>query len=90
MRVPRFFIALMGIAQLLFASPPAKASATIADKRITIKYGAPSIRGRQIFGEAGLLSKDWTYPVWRAGANPEDVHLPRFACRCDEGRIGSH
>ena len=59
----------MGIAELLFASPPAKASATIAGKRITIKYGSPSIRGRQIFGEAGLLSKDWTYPVWRAGAN---------------------
>jgi hypothetical protein len=59
----------MGIAELLFASPPAKASATIAGKRITIKYGAPSIRGRQVFGDAGLLSKDWTYPVWRAGAN---------------------
>jgi Protein of unknown function (DUF2911) len=69
MRIPRFFIALMGIAELLFASPPAKASATIAGKRITIKYGAPSIRGRQVFGDAGLLSKDWTYPVWRAGAN---------------------
>ena len=36
---------------------------------ITIKYGAPSVRGRQIFGDAGLLSTDWTYPVWRAGAN---------------------
>ena len=59
----------MGIAELLFASPPAKASATIAGKQITIKYGAPSIRGRQTFGEAGLLSKDWTYQVWRAGAN---------------------
>ena len=69
MRIPRFFIALMGIAELLFASPPAKASATIGGKRITIKYGAPSIRGRQIFGEEGLVSKDWTYPVWRAGAN---------------------
>src|SRR6516225_6176004 len=69
MRTPRFIIALIGIAELLFASPGAKASATIAGKRITIKYGAPSVRGRQIFGEAGLLSKDWTYPVWRAGAN---------------------
>ena len=59
----------MGIAELFFASPPAKASANIAGKRITIKYGAPSVRGRQIFGDAGLLSKDWTYPVWRAGAN---------------------
>jgi len=69
MRTPRFFIALIGIAELLFASPGAKASATIAGKRITIKYGAPSVRGRQIFGDAGLLSTDWTYPVWRAGAN---------------------
>ena len=69
MRTPRFIIALIGIAELLFASPGAKASATIAGKRITIKYGAPSVRGRQIFGNAGLLSKDWNYPVWRAGAN---------------------
>jgi hypothetical protein len=69
MRTPRFFIALMGIAELLFASPAAKASATIDGKPITIKYGAPSVRGRQIFGDAGLLSTDWTYPVWRAGAN---------------------
>jgi Protein of unknown function (DUF2911) len=69
MRTPRFFIALIGVAQVLFASPGAKASATIAGKRITIKFGAPSVRGRQIFGDAGLLSKDWTYPVCRAGAN---------------------
>ena len=27
------------------------------------------MRRRQIFGDAGLLSTDWTYPVWRAGAN---------------------
>ena len=69
MRTPRFFIAVIGIAELLFASPRAKASATIAGKRIAIKYGAPSVRGRQIFGDTGLLSRDWTYPVWRAGAN---------------------
>ena len=59
----------MGLSELLFASPGAKASSTIAGKPITIKYGAPSVRGRQIFGEGGLVSKDWTYPVWRAGAN---------------------
>src|SRR6516162_11498974 len=69
MRTPKFFIALMGIAELLFASPAAKASANLAGKPITIKYGAPSVRGRQIFGDGGLVSKDWTYPVWRAGAN---------------------
>ena len=69
MRTPKFLIALMGLAELLFASPAAKASATIAGKPIRIKYGAPSVRGRQIFGEGGLISKDWAYPVWRAGAN---------------------
>jgi len=51
-------------------SPPAETSVTIADKAITIKYSAPSVRGRQIFGEGGVVSKDKTYPVWRAGANP--------------------
>jgi hypothetical protein len=69
MRTPKFFIALMGIAELLFASPATKASANLAGKPITIKYGAPSVRGRQIFGDGGLVSTDWTYPVWRAGAN---------------------
>ena len=69
MRTPKFFIALMGVAELLFASPAAKASATITGKLITIKYGAPSVRGRQVFGDGGLVSKDWTYPIWRAGAN---------------------
>jgi hypothetical protein len=51
------------------ASPPAEATVTIAGKTITIKYSAPSVRGRQVFGEGGVISKDRTYPVWRAGAN---------------------
>ena len=38
------------------ASPPAEATATIAGKVITIKYSAPSVKGRQIFGEGGLIS----------------------------------
>ncbi len=50
-------------------SPPADASVSIAGKVISVKYSAPSVRGRQIFSEGGLLSKDPTYPVWRAGAN---------------------
>ena len=70
MRTPRFFIALIGVAGLIFAqSPGAEASGTIGGKPITIKYSAPSVRGRQIFGDGGVLSKDGTYPVWRAGAN---------------------
>lgn len=50
-------------------SPPAQAGVTLGGKRITIRYSAPSVRGRQIFGDAGLLSRDPTYPAWRAGAN---------------------
>lgn len=51
------------------ASPPAETSVTIAGKAITIKYSAPSVRGRKIFEPGGVISKDSTYPVWRAGAN---------------------
>src|SRR5262249_40117736 len=50
-------------------SPPAQARASIGGKSISIRYSAPSVRGRKIFGEGGLLSHDPTYPVWRAGAN---------------------
>jgi hypothetical protein len=50
-------------------SPAAETSVTIAGKALSIKYSAPSVRGRKIFGEGGVVSKDPTYPVWRAGAN---------------------
>lgn len=50
-------------------SPPAQASVTVGGKALTIRYSAPSVRGRQIFGNGGLLSQDPTYPAWRAGAN---------------------
>lgn len=50
-------------------SPDATTSVTIGGKALTIKYAAPSVRGRQIFGPGGLISKDPNYPVWRAGAN---------------------
>jgi hypothetical protein len=50
-------------------SPPAQASVAVGGKKITIQYSAPSVRGRQIFGDRGLLSRDPTYPAWRAGAN---------------------
>jgi hypothetical protein len=45
-------------------SPPADTSVTIGGKTITIKYSAPSMRGRKIFGGLEPYSK-----VWRAGAN---------------------
>jgi len=53
----------------LAQSPAATATGTIGGKSIAIKYAAPSVRGRKIFGDGGLVSHDPTYPVWRAGAN---------------------
>jgi hypothetical protein len=50
-------------------SPPASATASVAGKSLSIRYSAPSVRGRKIFGDGGLLSRDPTYPAWRAGAN---------------------
>jgi len=49
------------------ASPPAETSVAIGGKTVTIKYSAPSVKGRKIFGEAPALQPDST--VWRAGAN---------------------
>lgn len=51
------------------ASPSAETSVAVNGKTISIKYSAPSMRGRDIFGKGGVVSKDPTYPVWRAGAN---------------------
>lgn len=52
-------------------SPPAKATATINGKTISITYSSPRVRGREghIFTAHGLISHDVHYPVWRAGAN---------------------
>jgi hypothetical protein len=62
-----FALAAAGLASA--QSPPAQASVTVGGKNLTIRYSAPSVRGRQIFGNGGLLSQDPTYPAWRAGAN---------------------
>jgi hypothetical protein len=74
MRTSRFLTAAVWFAALpalVFAqaSPSADTSVTIAGKAITIKYSSPSVRGRKIFGDDGLISHDQNYPVWRAGAN---------------------
>jgi hypothetical protein len=61
---------IVAVAGAAFAqSPPARARATIDGKSVSIQYSAPSVRGRKIFGDGGLLSRDPTYPAWRAGAN---------------------
>jgi len=63
-------IAIGSVPSLLTAqSPPAQASVTVGGKNISVQYSSPSVRGRKIFGDAGLLSQDPTYPAWRAGAN---------------------
>ena len=78
-RLPLVTVALLAAAATLASaqpptqkqplSPPAEASLTVAGKAISIKYNAPSVRGRQVFGDGGVIAKDKTYPVWRAGAN---------------------
>ncbi len=69
--IPCALIALTISAPPVFAqsSPDAKESLTVNGKTITIKYAAPSVRARKIFGDGGLISHDPNYPVWRAGAN---------------------
>jgi hypothetical protein len=66
-----FAAAAAVFATIAFAqsSPPEQTSVTLGGKKITIRYSAPSVRGRKIFGPGGLLSQDPTYPAWRAGAN---------------------
>lgn len=70
----RSFLALLliagfGMAQRQQPSPPAETSVSIDGKTISIKYSAPSLRGRTAFGPNGIISHDPQYPVWRAGAN---------------------
>ncbi|HEX3371115.1 MAG TPA: DUF2911 domain-containing protein, partial [Candidatus Acidoferrales bacterium] len=47
-----------------FTSPPAKVEATVAGKKITIDYYAPSMHGRKVMG--GLVPFG---EVWCTGAN---------------------
>lgn len=56
-----FVLSICAVAQL---SPPAQTSVTLNGKNITVKYSAPSMRGRKIFGGIEPYGH-----VWRAGAN---------------------
>jgi DUF2911 family protein len=67
--LPLLLIASFGFAQQPPLSPQKSTSVTINGKTVKIDYSAPSMRGRKIFGPDGVISKDGTYPVWRAGAN---------------------
>jgi hypothetical protein len=92
MKSPLIFIGAIavaaGVAQA--QSPPAQTSVTLDGKQVSIKYSAPSVRGRKIFGAGGLLSQDPTYPAWRAGANSAtalhtDVDLDIGGLRVSKG-----
>ena len=48
-------------------SPPKTASGSVGDLNIIIDYGAPSVKGRTIFGSSGSLESYGK--VWRTGAN---------------------
>lgn len=66
-----FFIALLFAVFNLSAqdkasrpSPPAQATARVNGKTITIDYGQPAVKGREIWGKLVPYGQ-----VWRAGAN---------------------
>jgi opacity protein-like surface antigen len=74
-RTMKYFLVLATMLAALFAtasaqtSPEETASGKIGSATLTIKYCAPSVRGRQIFGAGGRVMQDPTAPIWRAGAN---------------------
>jgi hypothetical protein len=70
----KYFLILAGLLVTLCTasaqtSPPETASGKIGNATLVIKYCAPSVLGRQIFGEGGRVMQDPTAPFWRAGAN---------------------
>jgi hypothetical protein len=63
------FSGLASLGQQAPASPRKMPEATVAGKKVSLDYGAPSVRGRQIFGGVVPFEK-----VWRFGAN-KATHL---------------
>jgi len=63
--------ALVATSCILAQSPAAVETKTIGGKTITIRYNSPRVSGRvgKLFGKDGVIGRDSTYPVWRAGAN---------------------
>jgi hypothetical protein len=64
-----FIVAIAATIATAQPSPKDEASVVVGGKTISVKYSAPSVRGRTIFGDSGLLSGESHFPVWRAGAN---------------------
>ena len=61
----KLFLLFMSVASLSFAqSPRLQAEGDISGVAVSIDYGAPSVKGRKIWGGLEQYGK-----VWRAGAN---------------------
>jgi hypothetical protein len=58
------------LAQNAKPSPALKATGKAGNATITINYGAPSVKGRKIWGDLVPFGK-----VWRTGANDADVKI---------------
>jgi Protein of unknown function (DUF2911) len=58
------FLFISALAQRQMASPRKAAEMALNGKKISVDYGAPSVRGRKIFGELVPYNR-----VWRFGAN---------------------
>lgn len=73
--IQKSLLLMSAVAGLVFgqASPPKTETGKIGGKTITIKYAAPSVRGRKIFGEGGRVMQDSQAPIWRAGANAATI-----------------
>ena len=63
------FVLELGFVSARQASPRKSAEMTFNGKKISVDYGAPSVRGRKIFGELVPYNQ-----VWRLGAN-EATHF---------------
>tara|TARA_R110001592_G_scaffold237306_12_gene496430 strand:- start:29210 stop:29719 length:510 start_codon:yes stop_codon:yes gene_type:complete len=64
-----------GISAQEAKSPAKETTGTIGDMKVEVKYCAPSVRGRDIYGDLVPFGK-----VWRAGAN--DATTITFAEDC--------
>lgn len=62
-------LSTLNVTQAWQASPRKSAELTLNGKKISVDYGAPSMRGRKIFGGLEPYGK-----VWRTGAN-KATHL---------------
>ena len=63
-------------------SPAKETTGTIGDLKVEVKYCAPSVRGREIYGELVPFDK-----VWRAGANEATTITFTEDCKVEGKKI---